>query len=184
MFNPNTERLLDYWRGRRTGRPAPRRADIDPADFARLTAQVFIAAREGGDYRFRLAGEAVAALCGRPLGGESALRLWRIEDRGRLVRLLAASLAGAEPLVVLGEAAQPPGGAARLAILFAPLADAAGEPDRFLGLVQPLAFGLSAPIPPLSIAAVNGLEETARRAHLRLAALDGRQIASAAGQRR
>jgi len=177
MFNPSSERLLEYWRSRRGGRPAPRRADIDPTGFARLTPQAFIVAREGGDYRFRLAGEAVASLVGRPLAGESVLRLWRIEDRGRLVRLLAASLASAEPVVVLASCAQGAERAGHLELVFAPLAGPDGEIDRFLGLLQPLALGVEAPIPPLGIAAVNGLEETARRAHLRLAALDGRQIA-------
>jgi len=177
MFNPNTERLLAYWRSRRGGWPAPRRADIDPSGFARLAPQAFVVAREGGDYRFRLAGEAVASLAGRPLAGESVLRLWRIEDRGRLVRLLSSSLTCAEPLIVRASCAPSEGRSGQLELVFAPLAGADGEIDRFLGLVQPFALGLAAPIGPLAIAAVNGLEETARRAHLRLAALDGRRIA-------
>jgi hypothetical protein len=177
MFNASTERLLDYWRSRCGGRPAPLRADIDPAGFARLAAQAFVAARDaGGDVRLRLAGEAVTALHGRPLNGESVLRLWRVEQRGRLARLLAIALARAEPLVIQADADLSES-AGRLEILFAPLASSAGELDRFLGLYAPLRLGLASPIPPLGIVAVNGLAEAARRAHLRLAALDGRLIA-------
>src|SRR5580692_2586946 len=56
MLHSNTELLIDYWRGRRGGRPMPRRADIDPTGFAALAPQAFIALREpSGDVSFRLA---------------------------------------------------------------------------------------------------------------------------------
>jgi hypothetical protein len=180
MFKPNTERLLDYWRGKAASRPAPSRADIDVADFPALAPLVFIAEPEGGgDVRFRLAGEAVAALAGRPLRGESLLALWAAEHRGRLSRLLASALTSAEPLIVLASA-EPKTGAAGAEIqfewLFAPLAGPYGALDRFLGLCQgepgpPMRAG------PLRIFAVNGVADEARRARLRLAALDGRRIA-------
>ena len=176
MFHANTERLLDYWRGQRAGRPAPARADIDPSGFAPLAPQVFMAmAVRGGDVCFRFAGEAVAALHGRPLGGESVLRLWIPEERGRLSRLLAGALASAEPLVLTAADHGPEGG--RLEILFAPLAGRGGACDRFLGLHQPLLAPGVTPIAALSILVVNGLAESDRRAHLRLATLDGRLIA-------
>jgi hypothetical protein len=183
MFSSNTERLLDYWRARRADRPAPRRADIDVADFPALAPQVFIAELlAGGDVRFRLAGETVATLAGRPLRGESLLALWTPEHRGRVSRLLAGGLARAEPVVVLAAGDVEDGGQGRAELLFAPLAGPLGDLDRFLGLCQP-----SPPMPgagpglgrigPMHIVAVNGVADEARRARLRLAAIDGRRIA-------
>jgi hypothetical protein len=174
MFNANIEQLLDYWRGRCAGRLTPRRADIGPAGFAPLAPQVFVArATPSGDLFFRLAGEWVSALHGRPLGGESVLRLWRPDQRGRLSRLLATSLAGADPLVLA--ARTDTGG--DFEILFAPLAGPDEARDSFLGLYQTLSRPAVMPIALLAIEAVNGLAESDRRAHLRLAALHGRRIA-------
>ena len=180
MFKPNTERLLDYWRARRGERPAPRRAEIDVADFPALAPLVFLAEMHpGGDVRFRLAGEGVGAMAGRPLRAESLLALWAPEHRGRLSRLLTAALASAEPLVLAGAAAIEKAGdgdEAGFEWLFAPLAGPYGALDRFLGLCQP-ASGPALRVGPLRIVAVNGVADEERRARLRLAALDGRQIA-------
>ena len=138
-----------------------------------------------GDVRFRLAGERVAALSGRPLRGESLLSLWAAEHRGRLSRLLTSALATPEPLVVLASArpadasaadAQAEGVELRFEWMFAPLAGPYGALDRFLGLCQPEP-GPSARAGALRIVAVNGVADAARRAPLRLAALDGRRIA-------
>jgi hypothetical protein len=180
IFKPNTERLLDYWRARRGDQPAPRRANIDVADFPALAPLVFLAEMHaGGDVRFRLAGEGIGALAGQPLRGESLLALWAAEHRGRLSRLLTAALASAEPLVLASVAAvDRPGGHDEACVewLFAPLAGPYGALDRFLGLCQP-APGPAVRIGPLRIVAVNGLADAARRTRLRLAAIDGRRIA-------
>jgi hypothetical protein len=83
MFHSNTELLIDYWRTHRGGRPMPRRADIDPTGFVRLAPRAFVARFEpGGDVRFRLAGEVIVELHGRPLGGESTrLKLAALDGR-------------------------------------------------------------------------------------------------------
>jgi hypothetical protein len=173
MFHSSTELLIDYWRRRCGGRPMPARADIDPSGFAALAAQAFIAVREaGGDVRLRLAGEAIIAMHAQRLAGQSLLRLWRPDQRGRLARLLGEALAHADPLVVAADA-----DGAQLEILFAPLAGPDGAPDRFLGLYQPLRAGHVAELGELSIRGVNGSESGERVLHLRLAALDGRRIA-------
>jgi hypothetical protein len=183
MFTANTERLLDYWRARRGERLAPRRVDIDVADFPALAPQVFIAElHAGGDVRFRLAGEAIVALHGRPLRGESLLALWATEHRGRLSRLLSVSLGEAAPMVVLAGAVSADGDDVRFELLFAPLAGPHGAVDRFLGLCQPIQpepghGGAATRAGPLRIVALNGVPDEARRANLRLAALDGRRIA-------
>jgi hypothetical protein len=180
MFKPNTERLLDYWRDRRGEAAAPRRAQIDVADFPALAPLVFLAEMQaGGDVRFRLAGEGVAALAGRPLRSESVLALWAAEHRGRLSRLLSSALTAAEPLVLASAAPvenRADGGHACFEWLFAPLAGPYGALDRFLGLCQPEP-GPSVRAGPLRIIAVNGVVDEARGAQLRLAALDGRRIA-------
>ncbi|HEX3405602.1 MAG TPA: PAS domain-containing protein [Caulobacteraceae bacterium] len=180
MFKPNTERLLDYWRARRGEAAAPLRAQIDVTDFPALAPLVFLAEMQaGGDIRFRLAGEGVAALAGRPLRGESLLSLWAAEHRGRLSRLLASALAAAQPLVLESAArveGRADGGEAGFEWLFTPLAGPCGALDRFLGLCQPEP-GPAVRAGPLRIVAVNGVTDDARRARLRLAALDGRRIA-------
>ncbi|HTX50424.1 MAG TPA: PAS domain-containing protein [Caulobacteraceae bacterium] len=178
MVHSNTELLIDYWRSRRGDLAAPRRSDIDPLDFARLLPRVFIAeARAGGDLAFRLAGEAIAEMHGRPLGGESLPALWRHDHRRHLLAALQAALHSARPLVVGAE----PGGErsrdARLEVLFAPLAGPGGEVDRFLGLYQPLAGGFAAPLGPLVIANLAGVPIEVGAKPLRLAAVDGRRIA-------
>ena len=179
MFTTNTERLLAYWRARRGDAPAPRRIDIDVADFAALAPQVFIVEMcAGGDVRFRLAGEAIVALHGRSLRGESLLALWTPEHRGRVSRLLTSALTAADPLVVLASGVAAADGAeARLELLFAPLFGPLGALDRFLGLCQPGTSLAPSRVGQLSIVAVNGVADEARRARLRLAAIDGRRIA-------
>lgn len=183
MFHSSTELLIDYWRGRRGERAVPNRADIDPTGFPRLAAAAFIAVLEGGDVRFRLAGEAVLGWCGRPLAGGSVTALWRADHRGRLMALLRAALAGDEPLVLTADAANADARPVRLEVLFAPLAAADGQVDRFLGLVQPIsgpnASGLvTGALGEFALAAVNGAPLSAvPHPSLRLAALDGRRIA-------
>jgi hypothetical protein len=154
--------------------------DIDVADFAALAPQAFIAEMcAGGDVRFRLAGEIVATLHGRPLRGESLLTLWMPEQRGRISRLLASALSEGEPLVVQASGvAAVDGTQARFELLFAPLFGPLGEMDRFLGLCQPETGSAGqARTGPLSLVTVNGVADAARRTRLRLAALDGRRIA-------
>jgi hypothetical protein len=175
MFHSSTELLIDYWRGLRFGRPMPLRADIDPTAFPGLAPRAFVAVRETTDVRFRLAGEAVIELCRRQLAGESLLALWRAEHRGRVAALLGASLIAGEPMVIAAECGAEGALLFRLEMLLAPLIGPAGVADRFLGLCQPLSGAASAPLADLAIVAVNG--HAAERAHLRLAAIDGRRIA-------
>jgi hypothetical protein len=178
MFHSNTELLIDYWRGRRGERTVPARADIDPSGFPRLAPAVFIAAREGGDVRVRLAGEAMIEWHGRRLAGESLTGFWRRDHRGRLTALLGAALAAGQPLVVTAASVTEEALPARLEILFAPLTGPGGVADRFLGLYQPVSRMSLGRLGELVIAAVNGAPtaDTALPA-LRLAALDGRRIA-------
>lgn len=178
MFHSSTELLIDYWRSRRRERRLPARADIDPGGFPALAPRAFVAVREGsGDVRWRLAGEQVIGLHGRPLAGESLLRLWRPESRWRLSSLLRTALAAAKPLVILAETFGAEDGSARLEILFAPLSGPDGEADRFLGLYQPAGGANQGPLAELALLEIREAPGVLQRSHLRLAAIDGRRIA-------
>ena len=178
LVHSNTELLIDYWRSRRGGRAAPRRSDIDPVDFARLLPRAFIAeARASGDVVFRLAGEAIIELHGRPLAAVSLPSLWRHDHRRHLLTALEAALRSARPLVVGAELGRDRGAGARLEVLFAPLAGPSGDVDRFLGLNQPLNGGFTAPLDLLVIANLAGVPIEVVANPLRLAAVDGRRLA-------
>lgn len=177
MAHSNTDFLIGYWRSRRGDRAAPRRSDIDPLDFVRLLPRVFIAeARTSGDVVFRLAGEAVIELHGRPLSGKSLPALWRHDHRRHLSTVLEAALRNGRPLVVGAEPSGQSQGA-RLEVLFAPLAGPNGDVDRFLGLYQPVAGGFVAPLGPLVITNLAGVPIEVAPNPLRLASVDGRRIA-------
>jgi len=157
---------------------APRRVDIDPLDFARLLPRAFIAeARASGDVVFRLAGEAIAEMHGRPLGATSLPALWRHDHRRHLLIALQAALRTARPLVVNAEPGGPQHQDARLEVLFAPLAGPSGDVDRFLGLYQPLAGSFAAPLDALVITNLAGMPIEVAARPLRLASVDGRRIA-------
>ena len=180
MFHLNTELLIDYWRDRRGERALPARADIDPADFYSLTPQAFILAREEGEFRFRLAGEAVIDLVGRPLRDQPMADQWRPTHRQPMIRALNASLDSAAVLVVTAHALSETNDQVRIEFLFAPLTGPNGRADRFLGLCQPLSplsILNGRPVRDLAIHGLNGAEAKPPRAGLRLAALDGRRIA-------
>lgn len=180
MAHPNTERLIDYWRARRGPRAAPTRAAIDPADFAELMAQVFIAGRMGlGQYPLRLAGGFVADLHGRDLRQENLVSLWGRDDRARLITALEIARRRAEPFVVEAEAETREGDTLGVEILFAPLIGPSGETDRVIGLYQPLSLTgrlRGRAIERLTIRHMAPAEGP-NVPRLRLATLDGRQIA-------
>ena len=180
MFHSNIELLIDYWRARRGDAALPARNDIDPADFAPLLPQVFMAGRRGsGVYPLRLVGEFVIDLHGRGLRGEDAARLWSPGHRLELQLALEKGVRLPEPVVISAEGATDEGAELRLEVLFAPLAGPDGEADRFLGLYQPtsaLAALRDRPIRELMIRAVGGTDATPAP-RLRLAALHGRRIA-------
>jgi hypothetical protein len=172
--------LIDYWRGRKAGAPLPARSEIDPADFAPLLPQVFIAGRRtAGVYPLRLVGEFLLDLHGRSLRGDDLARLWSPGHRIELHLALERALRRPDPVVISAEGRTDEGALLRLEVLFLPLAGPDGEPDRFLGLYQPTSTAVrlaGRPIRELMIRAVGGTD-AAKTPRLRLAALDGRRIA-------
>ncbi|MDB5439414.1 MAG: hypothetical protein JWM33_1841 [Caulobacteraceae bacterium] len=139
MSHPNTERLIEYWRDRKSGDEAPPRAAIDPAGFARLAPQTFIWGRESrGVYPFRLVGGAIGELFRRDLRGDNGLLLWRPKDALALGGALELILRRPEPLEVTALMRCWRGGQHPVELVFLPLAGPDGQVDRLLGLLQPL----------------------------------------------
>jgi hypothetical protein len=139
--------------------------------------QVFILGRQrAGEYGFRLVGGLVDDLHGGRVGGLDPLRLWAAPYRTSLQLAFEAIRRQPEPLVITAEARAAGGQTMTLEIMLAPLAGAAGDIDRLLGLYQPLTpvaalmgqrieslvvrgiapAGAGEPFPRLKLAAVNG----------------------------
>ncbi|HYE46367.1 MAG TPA: PAS domain-containing protein [Caulobacter sp.] len=180
MAHPNTERLTEYWRAKAGHRAAPTRADIDPMEFVSILPQTLIVGRrEAGDLPFRLVGGLIAHLHQRDLRGVNLLSLFAPADRAALRLATEQIHRRPEPLLIEGDiraegVAAPVG----LEMVLLPLADATGEIDRFLGHYQPI--GMTArlvgrTVSELKLGNLSRSGEDGPR--LRLAALDGRQIA-------
>lgn len=93
--------LFQYWNRLRKGRPAPRRAEVEPADIKRLLADTFILERDGrGEAVFRLAGTRLCNIHGRELKGFSFASMWRLRDQ-RLVSRMVESAFSCSSVVVL-----------------------------------------------------------------------------------
>jgi hypothetical protein len=138
LFHLNTEQLIDYWRARRGADPIPRRSAIDPTHVLNLLPQLFILGRQDpGEYQFRLTGDFLGELHERKLHGTDFLRLWRGEDRVSMQMAMEAVRRRGEPLVVACDARTHTATALRMEIALAPLANAEGARNRFIGLYQP-----------------------------------------------
>jgi hypothetical protein len=181
MFHPNIERLVEYWRARRMGAGAPSRTSIDPSDFANLLPQVFMLGRkDAGFFRFRLVGGVIAELHHQDLRNADVLSLWGGEDRLRLAAALESSRRRVEPFVVVADARAAGGLECPIQVLFAPLTDPDGRPDRVIGLYQPTALlaRLSGrPVERLSTQRLIPAQDHGETPALRLAVVDGRRIA-------
>jgi len=80
--------LFHYWNRLRSGRPAPKRTEIEPADIKRLLTDTFILERDTrGEAVFRLAGTRLCFIYGRELKGFSFPSLWREKDQRLVARL-------------------------------------------------------------------------------------------------
>ena len=180
MFHSNTELLIDCWRAQSGPRGVPVRADLDLSAFAHLAPQLMIVGRrQAGLYPFRLVGGLVRDLHGRRLLGDNLMDLFSLNSRTELRPALEAARRGRTTLVAVVAGRSVTGQSVSLELLFAPLAGPSGDVDRFLGLYQPLTalIGLHGErLADLVVTSLHAGETDAPR--LRLAALDGRQIAS------
>jgi hypothetical protein len=139
MKHASTRILFDYWNEKRGSRPAPDRADIDPAAIRHALGDTFMLAADFVDQlRFRLAGTRVCALFCREIKGEEFLSLWQEPNRKAIVDLLAVvndetvgAVAG-----LTGRTAD--GDELDLEFLLLPLAHAGHARIRALGVMAPL----------------------------------------------
>ncbi len=89
MKHESTRALFDYWNEKRGTRPAPERADIDPAAIRHALGDTFMLAADFVDQlRFRLAGTRVCALFCREIKGEEFISLWDEKSRKLIDDLL------------------------------------------------------------------------------------------------
>jgi hypothetical protein len=90
MKQTTIQTLFAYWDGKRAGRVAPRRLEIEPARIAAILAETFMLECAGGDYRYRLAGSRLCELFGYELRGTSFLAGWPDGDLALIERLMTA----------------------------------------------------------------------------------------------
>ena len=181
MFHSNTERLIDYWRTRKTGEASPPRSAIDPIELATLLPQTIILGRLApGRHVFRLAGGLVTDLHGRDLRQVDFVGLWSSQDRQRLAAAMEGARRRAEAIVATARGRTAEGLECTVEILLAPISAQPGEPERTLGLYQPtslLAALNSQPIVEFALVDIAAADGSPSTPALRLAAVDGRQVA-------
>lgn len=135
MNQDGTIELFRYWNTLRGSRPAPRRAEVEPADIRRLLADTFILDARSGV--FRLAGTRICAAYGRELKGTPLVSLFRAEDRPVISRLVETTGQAASVATLTVTATSSRGRLLDCEMLLLPLAC---EPDelRLLGSVLPV----------------------------------------------
>lgn len=176
MFHANTDRLIETWRSHRRGRRLPARADLSPIDFGPLLPQIFMLGREpDGSEAFRLCGGLIADLHGQELRGQSFYELWAKADRPEIATGLATLRSQARPAVITADAFSARGDSVGMELALAPLVGPSGEPDRTIGLYQPIstvARLLGSPVMRLKLRSLECLgeirPEVERGGHLRL----------------
>jgi hypothetical protein len=139
MKHPSTRTVYDYWNEKRGNRPAPARADIDPAAIRHALGDTFMLAADFVDnLRFRLAGTRVCALFCREVKGEEFATLWNETSQKQISDLLAVvkdeeigAVAG-----ITGHASH--GDRVDLEFLVLPLAHIGHARVRAIGVLAPL----------------------------------------------
>jgi hypothetical protein len=131
--------LHAYWEALRGRRPAPQRAEIEPAAIRHVLSETFIVTLDRGTgYPFRLAGTRVCALFGRELKGESFLGLWDEASR-KTVRDLLNLLTSETVGTVAGVTAQTTSGEPLdLELLLLPLIAPRPMLARSIGVLAPM----------------------------------------------
>jgi hypothetical protein len=154
MKHASTRAVFDYWNGKRGPRPAPERADIDPADIRHALSDTFMLAADFVDQlRFRLAGTRVCALFGREIKGEAFADLWSESSRAAIDELLAIVIDETAGVVAGLTGRTEDGAETDLELLLLPLAHSGPARVRALGVLAPT-------IPPYWIGAKPVIELT------------------------
>lgn len=94
------EQSLDYWQSIRGDRPTPQRIDFDPADIPGLLPNVVFldVLNRGGDFRFRVIGDAVRSASRGNYTGQLVGSLPHITDDGPLMTALRKAVATRAPV--------------------------------------------------------------------------------------
>lgn len=175
MFHINTVHLIGYWRSLAQGAVTPPRQAFNPAEVGELLPQVFMLDLGAGSLPFRLAGEFLIDLHGKPLRGLDFQSLFTPGGRRVVTQAALAALNDPDPTVLTCDGFSADGRQLGLEITLAPLAGADGRVERLLGLYQPTSL----------VARLGGkpvVEMNARitagegRNHLRLVVNDGLRL--------
>lgn len=139
MKHPSTRMVFDYWTERRGTRPAPDRADIDPAAIRYALGDTFMLAADFVDQlRFRLAGTRVCALFCREIKGEAFNSLWGEASLKSIEDLTRAVTAENEAFVAGLTGRTEDGNELALEMLLLPLAHVGHARIRAVGTLAPL----------------------------------------------
>jgi hypothetical protein len=141
MKHPSNRELFAYWNERRAKRPAPERADIDPAAIRHVLGDTFVLEADVfGRHPFRLAGTRLCALFGRELKGESFLKLWPRPAQANIREMLAAVIDEKAGMVASATAAPADDSllTIQLELLLLPLAFRSRSEARLLGAMAPM----------------------------------------------
>jgi len=179
VYHPGTTQLIACWNALDAGR-APPRARFDPLETADLLPQMFLLAREGDRLAFRIAGEALRDLFGRPLKGADAFGLFSPPARPLAHRTALQAVRDGRPMVLVGAGRSDLGTQVPLEIVLAPMLGTDGTADRLIGLVQPtatLSLLEGRPVQEITIRMATECGNAPGRPRLRLAAVDGQRLA-------
>ncbi len=138
MKHASTRAVFAYWNERRGNRPAPSRADIDPAGISRALGDTFLLSADFVDQlRFRLAGTRVCALFCRELKGEILAGAWREDDRKGIEDVLSSVTAETIGAVMGLTGRADDGAVIDLEMLLLPLARNGQSRTGILGVLAP-----------------------------------------------
>jgi hypothetical protein len=137
MKHASSRAVYAYWNDRRGDRPAPTRADIDPAAIRRALGDTFLLSTDFADQlRIRLAGTRICALFCREIKGEILTELWGEKSRNQIEDIFGL-VSGEQAAVVTGLTGRAADGAsAELELLLLPLAHN-GTRTGILGVLAP-----------------------------------------------
>jgi hypothetical protein len=176
VFHSNTELLIGYWRSLSVGPAVPDRRDFDPARVAELLPQIFMLDLGAGALPFRLAGEFLIDLHGKPLRGVDFQTLFSAGGRRVVTQAALAALNAPDVSVLAAEGFSDEGRSVGLEVTLAPLAGPQGRVERLVGLYQPTTLvARLAGKPVVEINARLAAGETG--SHLKLVVNEGLRIA-------
>ncbi len=137
MKQKSTVALFQYWDRLRSGRTAPKRTEIEPADIKTMLADTFILERDlRGDAVFRLAGTRLCAAFGRELKGFAFASLFGHADQGMAAELARGGFARKAVSVAIVQGMTRQGRTLDFELLLLPL-DSGSESPRALGSICP-----------------------------------------------